>query len=77
MPILKDARSKGHEAVLVEDKLFIDKKRFIPGPSFRLPPPPTHSKPHQQNIPPNAQQTDPAQQASGQSDDMDTTVPKK
>ncbi|VDI41711.1 Hypothetical predicted protein [Mytilus galloprovincialis] len=30
IPILKDAREKGHEAVLVEDKLFINKRRFDP-----------------------------------------------
>ena len=46
VPIMKDARGKGHGAVLKEDRLYIDKRRFYPKPfvsSFnhpRLPPPP-------------------------------------
>ena len=32
IPILKDARQKGHEAVLKEDKLFIDRRRYYPRP---------------------------------------------
>jgi hypothetical protein len=27
---MKDARGKGHEAVLKEDRLYIDKRRFYP-----------------------------------------------
>ncbi|CAC5387097.1 unnamed protein product [Mytilus coruscus] len=38
--ILKDARTKGHEAVLKEDRLYIDKKRFYPRTSSQHPPPP-------------------------------------
>ncbi|CAC5368234.1 unnamed protein product [Mytilus coruscus] len=57
IPILKDAREKGPEAVLVEDKLFIDKRRFIPrqfvpqmNPQHQLgpPQPPTDHGPQQQ-----------------------------
>ncbi|CAC5399373.1 unnamed protein product [Mytilus coruscus] len=40
VPILKDARTKGHEAVLKEDRLYIDKKRFYPRTSSQHPPPP-------------------------------------
>ncbi|XP_052068748.1 histone-lysine N-methyltransferase SETD2-like isoform X1 [Mytilus californianus] len=40
VPILKDARTKGHEAVLKEDRLYIDKKRFFPRTSSQHPPPP-------------------------------------
>ena len=43
VPIMKDARGKGHEAVLKEDRLYIDKRRFYPRPfvsSFNHPPPP-------------------------------------
>ena len=43
VPIMKDARGKGHEAVLKEDRLYIDKRRFYPKPfvsSFNHPPPP-------------------------------------
>jgi hypothetical protein len=45
---MKDARGKGHEAVLKEDRLYIDKRRFYPRPvvsSFNhppLPPPPPY-----------------------------------
>jgi hypothetical protein len=28
VPIMKDARGKGHEAVLKEDRLYIDKRRY-------------------------------------------------
>ena len=34
VPFMKDAREKGHHAVLVEDKLYIDKRRFIPRGPF-------------------------------------------
>ena len=42
VPILVDARQKGHNAVLREDKLYIDNKRFIPrgpppAPQFQVP----------------------------------------
>jgi hypothetical protein len=30
VPMMKDARGKGHEAVLKEDGLYIDKRRFYP-----------------------------------------------
>jgi hypothetical protein len=43
VPIMKDARGKGHEAVLKEDRLYINKRRFYPRPfvsSFNHPPPP-------------------------------------
>lgn len=30
--ILKDAHKKGHEAVLKEDKLYIDRRRYYPRP---------------------------------------------
>ncbi|CAC5376969.1 unnamed protein product [Mytilus coruscus] len=40
VPILKDARTKGHEAVLKEGRLYIDKKRFYPRKSSQHPPPP-------------------------------------
>ena len=30
VPIMKNAREKGHEAVLDEDRLYIDKRRFYP-----------------------------------------------
>jgi hypothetical protein len=30
VPIMKDARGKGHEAVLKEDRFYIDKRRFYP-----------------------------------------------
>jgi hypothetical protein len=39
--MMKDARGKGHEAVLKEDGLYIDKRRFYPRPvvsSFNHPP---------------------------------------
>lgn len=32
IPILQDARQKGHEAVLKEDKLYIDRRRYYPRP---------------------------------------------
>ncbi|CAC5379384.1 unnamed protein product [Mytilus coruscus] len=40
VPILKNARTKGHEAVLKEDRLYIDKKRFNHRTSNQHPPPP-------------------------------------
>ncbi|XP_071142090.1 uncharacterized protein [Mytilus edulis] len=55
IPILKDAREKGHEAVLVEDKLFINKRRFDPRQCLQINPqhqqrprqPPTDHGPQQ------------------------------
>jgi hypothetical protein len=36
VPMMKDACGKGHEAVLKEDGLYIDKKRFYPRQLFHL-----------------------------------------
>jgi hypothetical protein len=38
VPIMKDARGKGHEAVLKEDRLYTDKRRFYPRPFVSSPP---------------------------------------
>lgn len=45
VPYLKDAREKGHHAVLKEDKLFIDKRRFYPRGPF-VPYVGTEPRPH-------------------------------
>ncbi|CAG2257605.1 unnamed protein product [Mytilus edulis] len=39
VPILKDARTKGHTAVLKEDRLYIDNKRYYPRTTRQHPPP--------------------------------------
>ncbi|CAG2201838.1 unnamed protein product [Mytilus edulis] len=39
VPILKDARTKGHTADLKEDRLFIDNKRYYPRTTRQHPPP--------------------------------------
>lgn len=51
IPFLKDARQKQHRAVLKEDKLFIDGRRFIPRGPF-VPDPPDYRQSHSANASP-------------------------
>ncbi|CAG2228774.1 unnamed protein product [Mytilus edulis] len=54
VPIMKDARQKGHVAHLRDDKLFIDNKRFFPHPPPQMPhrPPFQNQRPMEQRPPP-------------------------